>query len=285
VISFLEKKPLAHGIFKFPNLLPQLRDQIGIQLYLRGKINQLKKIKVGIVNYLNTMPLLYGINQSPVKNSIELIQDYPSNIASLLLEDKIDIGLVPVAILPDLEEYYIYTDYCIGSDGPVISVGLFSEVPIHEIETVLLDYQSHTSVALLKILLRDYWKVEPRLENTSSDYRPSIKGRTAGLIIGDRSFEQRKHSKYVYDLGEAWKNYTGLPFVFAAWISLKPLDDEFVESFNTANKAGVENIRAAIENTPSSLFNMEDYFTRYISYEFDAKKKQGLERFLQLMEN
>jgi chorismate dehydratase len=250
---------------------------------LRLKINQLKKIKVGLVNYLNTLPLLYGINQSPVKHSVELIQDYPSNIASYLLDGKIDIGLVPVSVLPHLDEYHIYTNYCIGCNGPVASVCLFSDVPINEVDTVLLDYQSRTSVALLKILLRDYWKVTPEFIDTASDYRSLIRGNTAGLVIGDRSFEQRKHSQYVYDLGEAWKEYTRLPFVFAAWISTKRLDEQFISEFNNANKFGLDNIRKVIEATPYYLFSMEEYFTRYISYDLDADKQQGLKRFVQLL--
>lgn len=249
---------------------------------MRVKINQLKKIKVGIVNYLNTKPLLFGIRQSPIMDLIELIQDYPSNIATLLVEGKIDIGLVPVAILPVLKEYHIYTDYCIGCNGPVGSVCLFSDVPVEEVETVLLDYQSRTSVELLKILLRNYWKIKPLFIETSSDYRTSIKGKTAGLVIGDRSFEQRRSSKYLYDLGEAWKQYTGMPFVFAAWISNTVLDEKFVRSFNEANRSGIENIITVSENYTTGLFNMHDYYTRYISYMLDAEKRKGLARFLQL---
>ena len=243
----------------------------------------MKKIKVGIVNYLNTRPLLYGINHSPVREAIELVEDYPSNIAMYLLEGKIDIGLVPVAVLPEMKEYHIYTDYCIGSNGPVASVCLFSDVPIDEVNTVLLDYQSRTSVALLKILLKNYWKITPQLIDTSSDYRSLIEGTTAGLVIGDRSFEQRKSSGYIYDLGEAWKKYTGLPFVFAAWISIHPLDDQFIKAFNNANRSGVENIRSIIETIPGSLFNLEEYFTKYISYELDHEKQKGLDRFLELL--
>jgi chorismate dehydratase len=250
---------------------------------LRRKINQLDKIKVGLVNYLNTLPLLYGINHSPVKHSVELIQDYPSNIASYLLDGKIDIGLVPVAVLPKLDEYHIYTDYCISCNGPVASVCLFSDVPINDVGTVLLDYQSRTSVALLKILLQDYWKVAPELINTSSDYRSLIKGNTAGLVIGDRSFEQRKHSKYVYDLGEAWKQYSGLPFVFAAWISTKRLDEHFIREFNAANKFGVDNITDVIRATSYPLFDMDEYFTKYVSYHMDSEKQEGLKRFIQLL--
>ena len=243
----------------------------------------MKKIKVGIVNYLNTKPLLYGITHSPVRESIELVEDYPSNIASYLLAGKIDIGLVPVTVLPEIKEYHIYTDYCIGSDGPVASVCLFSDVPISEVKAVLLDYQSRTSVALLKVLLRDYWKTRPELINTKSDYRSSIKGTTAGLVIGDRSLEQRKHSRYIYDLGEAWKEHTGLPFVFAAWISRAVLKDDFVYSFNEANRLGIENINTVINNGSGDLFNLKEYYTKYISYPLDEKKRRGLAHFLTLL--
>jgi len=231
------------------------------------------------------MPLLYGINQSPIIGCIELVQDYPSNIATLLLEGKVDLGLVPVAVLPNLKEYHICTDYCIGCDGPVASVCVFSQVPIHDVETVLLDYQSLTSVALLKILLKDYWKVNPRLIGTASDYLPSIKDRTAGLVIGDRSFEQRKSSAYVYDLGEAWKQHTGLPFVFAAWISTKLLDEQFIHAFNEANRFGVQNIEKVSKATTHTLFDLEEYFTKYISYELDFEKQKGLKTFLALISN
>ena len=86
-------------------------------------------------------------------DEIDLVIDYPANVAKLLVENKIDIGLIPVAAIPLLREHYIISDYCIGCDGEVASVCLFSQVPINEIETILLDYQSKTSVALLQLLL------------------------------------------------------------------------------------------------------------------------------------
>lgn len=244
------------------------------------KLNELEKIKVGIVNYLNTKPLIYGLQQSPVMNDIELIGDYPANIARLLLEDKIDMGLVPVAVIPRLQEYHINTDWCIGCDGPVASVCLFSEVPVEQIETVLLDYQSRTSVALAKILLRDHWKIQPRLIDTKTDFRGEIKGATAGVVIGDRALEQRNKSAYVYDLGQAWKEMTGLPFVFAAWVSNKKLPADFIASFNEANQAGVNCIPSVVATTPYPTFDLHAYYTRYISYQLDASKRKALKLFL-----
>ena len=180
-----------------------------------------RKIRVGAVSYLNTKPLIYGFEKGKMKDEVDLIMAYPSKIAAMLSNDEIDVGLVPVAIIPELKEYYIISDYCIGSDGEVGSVCLFSEVPLEKIERILLDYQSKTSIELLKILVKKYWKINPIFINTSKDYRNEISGTTAGLIIGDRALEQRKISTYTYDLGMEWKNFTGLPLVFAAWISNK----------------------------------------------------------------
>ncbi len=244
----------------------------------------MSKIKVGAVSYLNTKPLIYGFQQGFMKDEIELVEDYPSHIAGMLLNDEIDIGLVPVAIIPALKEYHIISDYCIGAVGEVASVCLFSHVPITEVKEVLLDYQSKTSVQLVKILLKEYWNVNPVITDADEDFRSHIKGTTAGLVIGDRAFEQRKISPFIYDLGAAWKQFTGLPFVFAAWISNKPLQPAFIRSFNAATGFGLQQLDNVIKENPYRLFDLHDYFTHRISYTLDAAKKRGLELFLQKLQ-
>lgn len=218
-----------------------------------------------------------------MRDEVELILDYPSKIADYLIEDKIDIGLVPVVTIPRLKEHYIISDYCIACDGEVASVALFSEVPIENIETILLDYQSRTSVALLKILLRDYWKIHPALLDTTENFISKITGKTAGLIIGDRAIAQRSKSKFIYDLGLHWKLHTGLPFVFAAWVSNKPMTISFIKKFNEANSLGLRNLDKVIEgisNLMINQFNIHDYFTLFIKYDLSSQKKQGMELFL-----
>lgn len=215
-----------------------------------------------------------------MKDDIELVYDYPSRIANLLLNDEIDVGLVPVAVLPRLEQYEVITDYCIGCNGPVASVCLFSEVPVDEIKVLLLDYQSKTSVALIQLLIKEHWKINPVLINTTEDFRKQITGTTAGLIIGDRAFEQRKISPYIYDLGLAWKQFTGMPFVFATWTSNKKLNDEFVRSFNKATQSGILNLDKVVAGNPYNLFDLKAYYTEYISYALDDYKIKGMQLFL-----
>lgn len=238
-------------------------------------------IRTGIVSYLNTRPLLYGIEHSPVIKHIELIQDYPSRIASQLVDGSIDLGLVPVAAIPRMKKSHIITDYCIGCNGPVASVCIFSEVPIEEVNELLLDYQSRTSVSLAKLLLKEYWRLDPKLVDTRNEYQSLIRGKTAGLLIGDRALAQRKISPFIYDLGEAWLQHTGLPFVFACWISNKKLPDEFIASFDEANRWGVQHIEEVIKKNPSTIFDLKKYYSTHISYILDSKKKEGLNLFLE----
>ena len=215
---------------------------------------------------------------------VDLKIEFPSKIASLLLEDKIDIGLVPVAVIPEMKEHYIISDYCIGCNGAVASVCIFSEVPLYKIENILLDYQSRTSVELIKILIKQYWKIDPVMEQTSGDYQSKISGTTAALIIGDRALEQRKISTYIYDLGLEWKKFTGLPFVFAAWVSNKKLDADFINSFNEANVFGLGKIDKIVMDNSYPTFNLKEYYTKYISYRLDEKKQEALDVFIKKLQ-
>jgi chorismate dehydratase len=239
-----------------------------------------KKIRAGAVSYLNTKPLVYGFEQQMMKDEIDLIMDYPSRIGSMLMNGEIDVGLVPVSIIPELKEYHIISDYCISCDGEAGSVGLFSDVPLIKIEKILLDYQSRTSVELLKLLIREFWKIDPIIEMASPDYQSEIKGATAGLVIGDRAFEQRNISTYMYDLGLEWKKFSGLPFVFATWVSNKKLPISFTKAFNKATGAGLQNIDEIVAAHSFPLFDLKKYYTSYINYTFEKDKRKAMRFFL-----
>jgi chorismate dehydratase len=251
---------------------------------LQAKLVELdKKIRVGAVSYLNTKPLLYGIKRSGLMDRIELIEEYPSRIATMLVNDGIDMGLVPVAIIPELKEPYIVSDYCIGAEVEVASVCLFSEVPIMQVEKVFLDYQSRTSVNLVKVLLKYHWKKEVVLENAKKDFCEHITGTSAGVVIGDRALEQRKKSKYVYDLASEWIKMTGLPFVFAAWIANKKLDPGFIKVFNNANAYGLQHLDEVIAENYFESYDLNRYYRQNISYELTEEKKKGLKKFLEYL--
>jgi chorismate dehydratase len=245
-----------------------------------------KKIKVGVVSYLNTRPLVYGLRLAPIADQIEIIEEHPARLADLLKNGDIDVGLVPIAVIPELKEYFIVSDYCIGTETEVASVCLFSEVPVGQIQKVYLDYQSRSSVALLKWLMREYWGIHPEIVQATDDsYRDCIRGTTAGLVIGDRAFQQRKVSTFIYDLASEWRSITGLPFVFAAWISTRPMSSSFIQSFNEANAVGLSHIDEIAREEQFSLYDLKKYYTLHMSYKLDDRKRSGMNLFLQYLES
>jgi chorismate dehydratase len=244
----------------------------------------LSKIKIGAVSYLNTKPLLYGMQSESFLREHELVLGFPSRIAAMLQDGSVDVGLVPVAVLQDFSQYFIVSDYCIAADYDVASVCLFSEVPVQQVETIYLDYQSRTSVALLKILMREFWGISPDLiEANDESYRTKITGTTAALVIGDRAFEQRRLSTYVYDLAGEWRAMTGLPFVFAVWASFTPMTQNWINHFNEVNKVGLGLLDAIAEQQKYPAFDLKKYYQHHIGYQLNDEKKKGMERFLEMM--
>jgi chorismate dehydratase len=244
-----------------------------------------RKWRIGAVSYLNTRPLIWGLEQSGLLAEIELVKAYPAQIAQDLMEGRIDMGLVPVAITPLLKEAHFVSNYCIGAESEVASVCIFSQVPMEEIEKVYLDYQSRTSVQLARILLAQYWKKEVELIKAEEGYIHEIKGKTAGVIIGDRALVARPNFTYIYDLASAWIAHTGHPFVFATWIANKPMPSDFMEAFDKANGYGLQHIDEVIGTIPNSeqVYNLYTYFTQNISYTFTEAKRKGLDLFLSLL--
>lgn len=239
-----------------------------------------KRVRIAAVSYLNTKPLIHGFDSAEFQAAADVVFDYPACVASELREQRVDLGLIPVAAIPEVPNAQIVSKYCIGAVGPVASVCIFSEVPIEEVEVLLLDYQSRTSVKLAEVLLREYWKKDLRLEPAGVDYVHEIKGTTAGVIIGDRALQVLGKYPFVYDLAEHWLEHTGLPFVFAAWVANRPLSDEFVRLFDRANAMGFNELDRVVEEHYITYYDLKRYYEQDISYHLDDAKKQGLQLFL-----
>lgn len=243
----------------------------------------MSKIKISVVSYLNSKPFLYGLNHSALINEIDLQLDIPSVCAQKLIDGKVDIGLIPVAVLPQLKEKYIISDYCIGAEGKVASVILYSKVPLQEIKNVLLDYQSKTSVLLVKVLAGNFWKIAPQWIPAKADYENDIEGSTAAVIIGDRTFELENKYPYSYDLAEEWQKFTQLPFVFACWVANKKLPDHFIHKFNEALRYGIDNrtkLIAELVGQNTYPTDIATYLNINIKYDYDSSKEKALKLFL-----
>ncbi len=245
-------------------------------------------VNVSIVSYLNTAPFLYGLKHSGKINinDFNISLDIPAVCAQKLINGEADIGLIPSAVLPLLPTYTIIGKTCIGAVGKVDSVMLLSNVPIEKIDRILLDYQSRTSVKLCQILAANYWKINPQFENASPNYIAEINNNTAGIVIGDRVFDVKSQFKYAYDLAEEWYNFKKLPFVFACWTSIHPINDEVIVQLEDALQFGINHLKETIIETIPKYplhYPVENYLTQRISYNLDEAKLKGLETFLSLL--
>ncbi len=242
----------------------------------------MRKYNIVAVSYLNTKPLLYGLFKTGLEERIRLRLEIPSKCADLLISGEADMGLVPVATIPHLSTPKIMSEFCIGSTGPVKTVCVAGDVPVEKMETIYLDFHSRTSVELVKLLLKDHWKVNPKLVHAHQGFESKIQGKIGGLIIGDRAIGLDEEYEYVYDLGAVWDQYANLPFVFAAWISNNEIEEDFLEDFNRAMAVGIDYIPQLmyLMPRPNPNFDLEAYFMQNISYQLDEEKQKGLTKFL-----
>jgi chorismate dehydratase len=245
-------------------------------------------MKISVVSYLNSKPFIHGIEKKPSPDW-DVTLDIPSECARKLISGEAQVGLVPVAALPSIPGYKIITPYCIGAKGKVDSVKLYSHVPVEQITKVILDYQSRTSVALVKILARELWKIHPEWTAGSAGFESQASGTTAVVVIGDRTFSMNGSYTFEYDLSEGWQQLTGLPFVFAVWVLSGSLSMEdassissFEQQFSEALKYGIEHIDKVIQENESRYpeTDVRKYLTQSISYELSAEKREAIQLFL-----
>lgn len=235
----------------------------------------MNKIKISAVSYTNTKPFIYGIERSAVIDQIDLSLDIPLDCASKLINNQVDIGLIPVAAIPFVPNANMVADYCIGSVGAVNSVFIFSDVPAAEIKTVKLDPQSRTSNNLAKVLLKFHFKVEVDFYTDTDIQTDAI------VLIGDRTFGKQDDFAYAYDMGAEWMKFTGLPFVYAAWVANKTIPDRFVSDFNEALKFGLAHRAELLKELPAHpQIDLTDYLMHKLDFELTAEKRRALDLFL-----
>lgn len=244
-----------------------------------------ERLRLVAVSYLNTKPFLYGLQNGALSDRFELRLEIPSVCARLLSEGQADLGLVPVAALPELPQgTRIVSDFCIGACGAVRTVALFARQPVHSLKRIYLDYHSRTSVELLRFLLKRHWQCSPEPVPASPGFERCIEGDTGALVIGDRAIDLLGRFEYEYDLALHWQGTTGMPFVFAVWVCLRPLPPAQERLFNQALSLGINALPevARLHQQSYPDFDLLDYYTRRIDYALDADKRRAMEYFLSL---
>ncbi len=240
---------------------------------------------ITLLSYVNAYPFLYGLRQGEIIDHLSLSFSTPAQSAYKLQNNIVDIALLPIAVIPEIPKSKIITPYCIATDGAVKTVKLFSDCPLRQLERVYLDYQSRTSVQLIQVLFKYYWKKEVQFIKAEENYEYNIQGKTGGLVIGDRAFHWLNYFNHEYDLGEEWKNWTGLPFVFACWTTTQSLPSSFIDNFSNALSQGIKEFEKVEhsfrEENPSSFsnINLVDYWSQSIAYHWNKDKENALYKF------
>ena len=241
-------------------------------------------IRVGAVSYLNPKPLVYGLEEHA--EEIDLCFDLPSRLA-----DRLNLGDLDVALIPSIEaianpDYTILSDACIGCRGPVWSVKLLSRVRASEIKTLALDEGSRTSRILGRIILSEQFGVKPELTQLNMSDSWQDVSTDAVMIIGDRAMTiDSPEFPFVWDLGEAWNQWTGLPFVFAVWAARS--DNQLQQHFDRlgwilsrARNRGIENIDKIAHSSATQYGLTEavchNYLSTNLNFQLGDAEKQGL---------
>lgn len=230
------------------------------------------KYCLALVEYLNTFPFSEGFKLMSLESKLDIMLVTPAQCAQLFEEGKADISLCPVGALSEMPAHEVRGKYCIGADGEVGTVVLLSQVPLDEITSVRLDDHSRTSNVLLQILAHRLWLKDWEFYFSSEAEVP-----TTCLMIGDKVFENKNHYPYQYDLATAWKALTGLPIVFAVWITKPGIPHEIIEQLNLAFEKGME----SIQNDTSGLAAWQtEYLLHQISYPLDKEKREAMKLYL-----
>jgi chorismate dehydratase len=241
------------------------------------------KLRVCAVSYLNTRPFLYGLGQVFSEEEISITTKIPSECAVDFKEGLSDLALVPAGALLELGNPEKLHDWCIGAEGKVDSVFVCSHQPVSQIQYLVQDRHSRTSNLLASLLLKRYWNSSAEIILPQEDAWKNPAPETAYVIIGDKAVKAKEDFPFVYDLAEEWKQYSGLPFVFAVWV-YRNLTPEILHKVHKAFEIGMQNLPLVAEYSGPD-FGLEagqalDYFTRSLSYRLDNPKKQALQKFL-----
>ena len=251
----------------------------------RGSEDLTTPLRLGAVGYLNARPLTWALDrESPLWR---IRYDFPAVCSGLLEAAEVDLGLVPSIDYLSASDYRLVPGVGIGSRGPVASVALFARNPITEVRRIALDTSSHTSVALVKVLCRHRFHIDPEFVSHGPDLGVMTRGAEAALLIGDPALEadHRALGLQKIDLGEEWTAMTGLPFIYAAWTGRAgAIGASGIRRLQDAQSEGVRSIDAIAaeygRGNAGATARAAAYLRDNVRYGLGTDEIKGLQTFL-----
>ncbi|RKU31833.1 hypothetical protein C6497_00700 [Candidatus Poribacteria bacterium] len=253
---------------------------------------QKSRIRVGAVSFLNTKPLIYPLlNGDIASDDILLSVEVPSRLATQLSNGELDVGLIPIVEYFRANsigaDYRIIPHIGIISRDAVLSIQLYSSVPIADIKSIALDTSSRSSIALLKILFAEKYNSLPTFTSCEPSIDPTKIDTDAVLLIGDAALKHLGATEYSIDLGTEWHDLTGLPFVYACWVARGEIElGNVPKLLLEAKEKGIKKIPEIVsiesKKLPFSESLCREYLERHIHYDLDESAIEGLKQFHRL---
>jgi chorismate dehydratase len=237
-------------------------------------------------SYLNTAPLIWSFLYGSKRDAAELFtHKAPARCAEMLSGGEVDAALVPVIEYQRIPNLAIVPDVCVGSKSAVRSVVIASrQNNLKKVKRLALDDSSRTSVALVKIIFREFLGFEPEWQTSPPDLKAMLQHNDAALIIGDPAMQIPREKFHVFDLATLWHEYTGFGFVFAMWMA-RTNAAVHVEDFQVARDEGLANLDAIAAHYGGEMLTLEavrEYLTRNIAFQLDGEMMKGLELYFEL---
>jgi chorismate dehydratase len=244
----------------------------------------LPKLRVGIVNFLNSKPLAWGFLKGHHADLFAPSYHPPSLVARLLAQGNLDIGLIPSIEVQRIPNLRVLSDMCVAAHHEVRSVLMVSRVPVPEVRRVALDTNSRTSATLIRILLRERWGLTPEYVHERPDPERMLAEADAALIIGDPALRVDRERYLITDLAAEWKELTGLPFVFAVWavrpeVEIPDLPFYFKSSLRYGLSSMDTLVREAAAEMGLDTSEVRAYLEENLSFFLRDEEIKGLEEF------
>jgi chorismate dehydratase len=260
------------------------------------------KIKISVVQYLNSVPLAWGILEGPQKDQFDAVYSTPAECAALLAAGNVDIGLIPSIEYQRIAGTRIIPGPAITSRHRAASVLLLSRRPLAQVRSVAYDGGSRTSVALTRVILNGFYKNKPEFRESDPDPAKMLADNDAALLIGDIALQFKADNKFstsfkvgdygqdgpepiqVFDLAERWNNLTGMPFVFAFWAARKGFNEPaVVEQLVESRDFGLASLDTIASRYSETLKLDKDFVMQYleknINYNMDSDGVEALRAF------
>ncbi|HMH43337.1 MAG TPA: menaquinone biosynthesis protein [Pyrinomonadaceae bacterium] len=245
--------------------------------------------RIAASSYLNTAPLIWSFLHGSQRDAVELFTDTaPARCAEMLACKDVDAALVPVIEYQRMPDVLLVPDVCVGSKSSVRSVVLVTRRNnLKKVERVALDESSRTSVALVKIIFREFLGFEPEWISAAPDLKSMLTAADGALVIGDPAMKISRDQFRVFDLATLWHEFTGLGFVFAMWMARSDSAEKIrAIDFAAARDEGLANLDRVIADYPHPIELTQDeiktYLTQNVVFSLDEEMRKGLLLYLDL---